>query len=96
MEDDDKICYCFHVTKRKIVNYLKRERPPVVSMISDCLAAGTGCGWCRPTLQKLHGQYVVGRQDGVSDLNPQDYANARKQYLKQGKGIAAPGAATNP
>src|SRR5579862_4408485 len=48
MELDAKICYCFHVSKRKILNFIRRERPHVASQISDCGGAGTGCGWCIP------------------------------------------------
>ena len=42
MNDDDLVCLCFRVSKRKIVNYCKREKPARVSLISECLSAGTG------------------------------------------------------
>ena len=29
MNDDDPVCLCFHVSKRKIVGYCRRERPQV-------------------------------------------------------------------
>ncbi len=50
---DDDVCLCFHVSKRKIVNFIRVEKPVRVSQISQCLGAGTGCGWCRPVLEKL-------------------------------------------
>ena len=34
MSPDDEVCLCFHVTLRKIRAYLKREDPPVASLIS--------------------------------------------------------------
>ena len=53
MELDDELCLCFHVTKRKVINYLRVERPQRESQLADCHGAGTGCGWCRPFLKKL-------------------------------------------
>lgn len=44
--DEEMVCYCFHVPLHKIVNFIRRERPAKVSMISHCLGAGTGCGTC--------------------------------------------------
>jgi NAD(P)H-nitrite reductase large subunit len=56
LQDDDEICFCFHVTLRKIRNYCRIEQPRFASQISQCLSAGTGCGWCRPMLRKIHKQ----------------------------------------
>jgi len=56
MEPDDELCLCFHVTKRKVDQYLRKHRPVVASQLSECFGAGTGCGWCRPFLQRLHEQ----------------------------------------
>jgi bacterioferritin-associated ferredoxin len=53
MERDDEVCLCFHVTRRKIENYILRTRPQRASQLSDCFGAGTGCGWCRPFLKRL-------------------------------------------
>jgi bacterioferritin-associated ferredoxin len=53
MLPDDELCLCFHVTQRKVVNFLRVERPRVASQMSECFGAGTGCGWCRPFLLKL-------------------------------------------
>jgi bacterioferritin-associated ferredoxin len=56
LRDDDEVCFCFHVTLRKVRNFCRVEKPKVASQISECLSAGTGCGWCRPMLRKLHKQ----------------------------------------
>jgi len=56
LNDDDEICVCFHVTLRKLRSFCRIERPKVASQISECLSAGTGCGWCRPMLRKIHRQ----------------------------------------
>ena len=52
MELDDELCLCFHVSKRKVINFLRVERPQRESQLSECHGAGTGCGWCRPFLKK--------------------------------------------
>lgn len=85
MEDDDHVCLCFGVSKRKIVNYCKRQRPPVASLISDCLSAGTGCGWCVPFLEKLHRQTMKGHEHPDLPIAPLEYAKQRADYRKTGE-----------
>jgi len=83
MNLDDKLCYCFHVTKRKIVNFIRRERPKRASQISECFGAGTGCGWCIPFLVRLHEQ-IVGDDAVESDrLSPTEYEAMRKRYRRE-------------
>ena len=53
MELDDELCLCFHVSKRKVINFLRVEKPRRESQLSECHGAGTGCGWCRPFLKRL-------------------------------------------
>ena len=53
MRADDMICYCFRVSQRKLVNFARRERPQRASQMSQCLDAGTGCGWCIPFLKRI-------------------------------------------
>jgi NAD(P)H-nitrite reductase large subunit len=91
MELDDELCLCFHVTKRKVINFLRVERPRRESQLADCHGAGTGCGWCRPFLKKLFEAAQAG--DGAADLpNPEDYARGRSVYVRAGKGTPPPGA----
>lgn len=85
MENDDELCLCFHVKKRKVVNYIRVEKPRRASQLADCFGAGTGCGWCRPFLQRLFDQ--LSDQDGVAELpTPEEYAQMRAQYISEGKG----------
>ncbi len=88
MKPDDEICYCFHVSLRKLANYARRESPSRPSQMSDCLNAGTGCGWCIPILKMIHA-----RADGGLELREDEdmpglpttaaeYEQARKGYLK--------------
>ena len=42
MDDDDELCLCFHVTRRKVVQYIRVHRPTRTSQLSDCYGAGTG------------------------------------------------------
>ena len=44
MKPDDEVCLCFHITKRKIVNFIRVEKPKVVSQVAECGGAGTGYG----------------------------------------------------
>lgn len=84
MDDDDELCLCFHVTRRKVVNYIRVQRPTRASQLSECFGAGTGCGWCRPFLERLMEQAAV--DDTKIDLpDPQTYAAQRNSYReKQG------------
>ena len=88
MKLDDQICYCFHVSLRKLVNFARRECPRRPSQMSECLNAGTGCGWCIPILQKIHARVQAGAQwesgESVPDMpdSADEYSAARKQYLK--------------
>jgi len=79
VDADDQVCLCFHVSLRKIRGYLSRENPPVASLISECLGAGTGCQWCVPFLKHLHAQH----KDGITPdlkISPERYANARLSF----------------
>ena len=60
MDLDDELCYCFHLTRRKLVNFVRRCRPKVPSQLSECGGAGTGCGWCIPFLQEIFRQALAG------------------------------------
>lgn len=85
MHDDDHVCLCFHVSKRKIVNFCKREKPPVASLISECLSAGTGCQWCVPFIKKLHQQCLDGVDAPDLPVSPEEYASKRASYRKTGE-----------
>ena len=85
MELDDELCLCFHVTCRKVVNYLRVEKPQRVGQLAECFGAGTGCGWCRPYLKKLFEE--AQREGVVADAVPDadEYVRMRKDYLRRGK-----------
>jgi len=85
MDLDHKLCYCYHVSKRKIVNFVKQTQPERASQISECFGAGSGCGWCIPFLVKIHEQILSG-QDSQDDLTPEEYEALRSQYRE---GVAA-------
>ena len=92
MQLDDELCLCFHVTKRKVVNFLRVEKPRRESQLAECFGAGTGCGWCRPFLKKLFEQAVAGGQIDADLPTPDDYARQRSQYVRAGHGKPPPGA----
>lgn len=84
MHPDDDVCLCFHVSLRKITAYVERENPPVASLISDCLGAGTGCRWCVPFLEKLHKLHLEGKPVDLGH-SPGEYAAARATYRATGE-----------
>ena len=94
MELDDKLCLCFHVTKRKVVNFLKVNRVRRASQLSECYGAGTGCGWCRPFLVRL---FEASQNQQADDLPTADqYAQERASYVRSGKGKPPSGASPLP
>ncbi len=92
MELDDTLCYCFHVTKRKVVNYIRVERPRRASQLADCNSAGTGCGWCVPYLKRCFEQGTAQAAAGATELTAAEYARQRSDYIRSGKGKPPPGA----
>ncbi len=93
MQLDDEVCLCFHVTKRKVLNYLRIERPRRAGQLSECFGAGTGCGWCRGLLERYFTAAQAGRIENQPDTpgradepSPEDHALARAQYIRAGKG----------
>lgn len=97
MDLDDEICLCFHVSKRKVINFLRVEKPQRASQMSECFGAGTGCGWCRPMLERLFDEAHGGRAGDpvttdVTEPTPAEYAKARAAYVRAGGGTPPPGA----
>jgi len=83
MDPDDHVCLCFHVSLRKIANFVARENPRVASQISECLGAGTGCQWCVPFLRKLHQLHADGKPMDLP-VSPEEYAKRRARYRTTG------------
>jgi NAD(P)H-nitrite reductase large subunit len=93
---DDTLCYCFHITQRKVVNYLRVHQPKVASQLTGCGGAGTGCGWCIPFLKRLFEQHQAGSTAGETGMTAAEYARQRAAYIRAGKGKPAPGAIPLP
>ena len=90
MDLDAKVCYCFHVTRRKLVNFVRRRKPKVASQLSECGGAGSGCGWCIPFLKQIHAQADA----DLEILTPEEYAKAGRVHQgRQGKAAAGSDAA---
>jgi NAD(P)H-nitrite reductase large subunit len=96
MDANAKVCYCFHVTQHKLLNFLRIRRPRVASQLSECGGAGTGCGWCIPFLKQLHRQAVEGGVTDLEVLTPTEYERRRAAYIRAGKGTPPPGATPLP
>jgi bacterioferritin-associated ferredoxin len=96
MDLDAKICYCFHVSCRKLVNFARRTQPKVPSQLADCGGAGTGCGWCIPFLKQIFEQTAGGGDAALEELSAEEYARRRAAYIRAGKGTPPPGATPLP
>jgi bacterioferritin-associated ferredoxin len=91
MEPDDELCLCFHVSWRKVINYIRIHRIQKPSLLSECGGAGTGCGWCRKQLEKLTAQAnevppnaeSIEAWLGDRTPNKQAYAAGREKYREQ-------------
>ena len=90
MQLDDEVCLCFHVSKRKILNFLRVEKPRRAGQLSECFGAGTGCGWCRSYLKRLF--HEASGAAAEADLTPEEYARQRAAYVRAGGGTPPPGA----
>jgi len=74
---DDLVCYCYRVSLRKLVNYARREQPQRASQLSQCLDAGTGCGWCIPILKRIHDDPEA---FDASSIDRETYEQQRAEY----------------
>ena len=92
MELDDELCLCFHVTKRKVINYIRVEKPSRPGQLSDCFGAGTGCGWCRKMLERLFAEQQGRAVASEAEPDAKAYAQARSEYVRAGGGTPPPGA----
>ena len=78
MKPDDNICCCYHVSMRKLVHFARRTRPERASMMSECLGAGTGCGWCIPFLKKIAADPDAFE---LADMSGDQYTAQRRSYI---------------
>ncbi len=90
MKPDDELCLCFHVTKRKVVNFLRVEKPLRAGQLSECFGAGTGCGWCRPFLEQLFEAARRGELECETLPEAQQYARQRTAYRARQKRSDSP------
>ena len=91
MEPDDELCLCFHISWRKVINYIRIHRVTTPSILSESGGAGTGCGWCRKQLEKLTLEVNAVPPDAcdieawLKDRSPnkQAYAAGREKYREK-------------
>jgi len=93
MQPNDELCLCFHVTQRKVANYIRLEKPRRAAQLSECYGAGTGCGWCRPFLERMFTAAQANGAAGSTELPEAAlYARERSDYVRAGGGTPPPGA----
>lgn len=106
MQADDELCLCFHISCRKVLNYIRIHRVKLPSQLADCGGAGTGCGWCRKQLEKLM-ILSAERPPGAEQIEEwlanntpdrQKYAEARERYraAKNGNSVQGPSSIDPP
>lgn len=97
MQIDDELCLCFHVSWRKVLNYIRIHRVRVPSQLSECQSAGTGCGWCRAAICRLvdrmekfppgeDGDWQCWLDTVFPNTLSDDYSAGRKQHIDEGHG----------
>ncbi|QDU45141.1 (2Fe-2S)-binding protein [Symmachiella dynata] len=96
LELDDTICYCFHVSKRKIVNYIRIHNLKRPSQVSQCGGAGTGCGWCVSYLKRYFEAAAATNEPGNESQTAEEYAEQRAAYIAAGNGTPPAGAIPLP
>ena len=84
LEPDDTVCFCFHVPLRKVESFCLREKPRAASQISECLAAGTGCGWCIPMLRKVHTKICGEYKPWWKQDDPAEYHSSERDASQDG------------
>jgi NAD(P)H-nitrite reductase large subunit len=92
MELDDELCLCFHVSKRKVINFIRVEKPSRPGQLAECFGAGTGCGWCRTYLRRLFEQHRGTAATEEAEPSAQEYAQGRARYVRAGGGTPPAGA----
>ncbi len=92
MQPDDELCLCFHITHRKVANYIRIEKPRRPAQLSECYGAGTGCGWCRPFLKKLWEEWSANERSTSGMPSADEYARDRSTYVRAGHGTPPAGA----
>ena len=92
MEPDEELCLCFHVTRRKVANFLRIEQPRRAAQLSECYGAGTGCGWCRPFLERMFQASQAGKPNKADLPCAAEYASGRSDYVRAGSGTPPSGA----
>ncbi len=88
MELDDDLCLCFHVSRRKVLNFLRVERPQRCGQLAECFGAGTGCGWCRPFLRQLFDEAKDQGQIKADLPTLEQYRALRAKYLREKDAIS--------
>jgi NAD(P)H-nitrite reductase large subunit len=94
MQPDQKVCLCFHVTLRKLENFVRVQRPKVASQLSECGGAGTGCGWCVPFLKQIFATAAGATE--LEQLTAEEYERRRAAYVRAGRGTPPAGATPLP
>ncbi len=92
MELDDELCLCFHVTKRKVLAFLRVNKPQRASQMSECFGAGHRLRLVPPLLEETVRSQPPRSGSCDRAARRSQYAAGRTTYVKAGKGTPPPGA----
>ncbi len=81
MDKYEYVCVCHRVSLGKLESFMQRENPKVASQLSQCLGAGTSCGWCIPFLEKIYKKHAAG-ETVCLHTDSRKYLEQRKMYTK--------------
>ena len=96
MGPDDEVCLCFHVTKRKLKNFIRVEKVRRAGQLSECFGAGTGCGWCCPYIERLFAETLQASGEKIPEVTAEDYARMRAKYIRTGDRTTTPDDSNQP
>ncbi|MCO8125571.1 (2Fe-2S)-binding protein [Stieleria sp. TO1_6] len=82
MDEDQPVCLCFDVSRRKVIQFIRTQKPTTASQLSECFGAGTGCGWCRPYLKQLWASH---HPESETLPDAADYADGRRRHRREQK-----------
>jgi bacterioferritin-associated ferredoxin len=56
-DPDEELCFCYHLTRAKLLRFLAQRRPERFEEIGEHLGAGTSCGFCRGRLKTVFAEF---------------------------------------
>ena len=88
---DDTICYCFHIRKRKILNFIRIHSPRGRQSDQRMRQRGDGVRVVRAVPEAIFEEARAGIATNPDQLTPEEYARMQPITSAKGKGRRLPG-----